>query len=162
MGCGNSLEKIGPQNEKTKENGQMNNTTNFKSPINSKNGHEKFKTPNMNKSKEKKGKRFSHIKDNQIHKSKRKSEVLNNNLNLNNENIDEVLENLNNEEEEEEDQKSSEKQNKKQSKVNAEGQNMREIAEISVNSSELGSSIHENNEELNNNNNMNNENDNNK
>ena len=127
-----------------------NKYTETKSPILNKNEAEKMKVPSKKKTKEKKGKRFSHIKESPNNKLNRKSEILNNNLNLNNENIDEILENLNYEEENESKNK---KGIKKNSKIHVNGQQVSEIDEVSVNSSELSSSsVHENNEQVNDNN----------
>ena len=127
-----------------------NKYTETKSPILNKNEAEKMKVPSKKKTKEKKGKRFSHIKESPNNKLNRKSEILINNLNLNNENIDEILENLNYEEENESKNK---KGIKKNSKIHVNGQQVSEIDEVSVNSSELSSSsVHENNEQVNDNN----------
>ena len=110
------------------------NNFNSKSPIISKNSKKGIENNNKNISKE--------IQKN---KNPRKSEVLNNNLNLNNENIDEILQNLNIEEE------NKRKNNKRHSNIyNREGQEGEPISESDekyVNSSDLSSSsIHENNE----------------
>ena len=110
------------------------NNFNSKSPIIAKNSKKGIENNNKNISKE--------IQKN---KNPRKSEVLNNNLNLNNENIDEILQNLNIEEEE-----NKRKNNKRHSNIyNREGQEGEPISESDekyVNSSDLSSSIHENNE----------------
>ena len=111
------------------------NNFNSKSPIIAKNSKKGIENNNKYISKE--------IQKN---KNPRKSEVLNNNLNLNNENIDEILQNLNIDEE-----NNQRKNNKRNSNIyNREGQEGEPISESDekyVNSSDLSSSsIHENNE----------------
>ena len=124
---------------------------NSNSPIIFKNGIEgNNQTPNIIKPNDEKSRRYSHSKgqkDSITKKKNRKSEIINNNLNLNNENIDEVMENLNSEYEDHEENKKKRRGSKRHSKVKEGADNIPEIDEVSVNSSELSSSIQENKEQ---------------
>ena len=111
------------------------NNLNYKSPIIANNSKKRIENNNKYISKE--------IQKN---KNPRKSEVLNNNLNLNNENIDEILQNLNIEEESNQ-RKNNKSHNNIYNREGQEGEPISESDEKYVNSSELSSSsIHENSE----------------